>query len=179
MGVCMCACVCMYMYVSAFITHSLCLHMSRSGSYHLIGKASCSLREIAKDRYLKQFLNYILLCIKHWIYIYSRTLIIRTPMCHFNVEGVQINEFVRISELSDKIHYLASQLYVILFLHITSNELRGRPIIFYILVCFSIHCATASQLYVILFLHITSNELRGRPILFYILVCFSIHCATM
>ena len=31
-------------------------------------------------------------------YIYSRTSIIRTPVCHFNVEGVQI------SELSDKTH---------------------------------------------------------------------------
>ena len=31
-------------------------------------------------------------------------------MCHFNVKGVQISEFVRISELSDKIHYLASKL---------------------------------------------------------------------
>ena len=39
---------------------------------------------------------------------YSRTSIIRTPVCHLNVKGVQINEFVRISELSDKIHYLAS-----------------------------------------------------------------------
>ena len=34
---------------------------------------------------------------------YSRTSIIRTPMCHFNVKSVQISEFVRISELSDKI----------------------------------------------------------------------------
>ena len=40
--------------------------------------------------------------------IYSRTSIIRTPVCHFNFKGVQINEFVRISELSDKIHFLAS-----------------------------------------------------------------------
>ena len=39
---------------------------------------------------------------------YSRTSIIRTPVCHFNVKGVQINEFVWISKLSDKIHYLAS-----------------------------------------------------------------------
>ena len=39
---------------------------------------------------------------------YSRTSIIQTPMWHFNVKGVQINESVRISELSDKIHYLAS-----------------------------------------------------------------------
>ena len=39
-------------------------------------------------------------------YIYSRTSIIRTPVCHFNVKSVQINEFVRISELSDKMHYL-------------------------------------------------------------------------
>ena len=29
-------------------------------------------------------------------------------MCHFNVKGVQISEFVWISELSDKIYYLAS-----------------------------------------------------------------------
>ena len=41
-------------------------------------------------------------------HIYSRTSIIQTPVCHFNVKGVQINEFVQISELSDKIHYLAS-----------------------------------------------------------------------
>ena len=39
---------------------------------------------------------------------YSRNSIIRTPMCDFNVKGVQITEFFRISELSDKIHYLAS-----------------------------------------------------------------------
>ena len=42
------------------------------------------------------------------IVLYSRTLTIQTPMCHFNVKGVQISEFVRISELSKKIHYLAS-----------------------------------------------------------------------
>ena len=42
------------------------------------------------------------------MYVYSRTLIIQTPVCHFNVKSVQINEFVRISELSDKIHYLVS-----------------------------------------------------------------------
>ena len=40
--------------------------------------------------------------------IYSRTSIIQTPLCHFNVKGVQINEFVQVSELSDKMHYLAS-----------------------------------------------------------------------
>ena len=28
-------------------------------------------------------------------------------MCHFNVKGVQINAFVQITELSDKIDYLA------------------------------------------------------------------------
>ena len=44
---------------------------------------------------------------------YSRTLIIRTPMCIFNVKifnvkGVQISEFVPISKLSGRIHYLAS-----------------------------------------------------------------------
>ena len=42
------------------------------------------------------------------VYIYSRISIIWTPVCHVNVKGVQINEFVRISELSDKIYYLAS-----------------------------------------------------------------------
>ena len=35
-------------------------------------------------------------------YIYSRTSIIRTPLCHFNIKSVQISEFVRIGELSDK-----------------------------------------------------------------------------
>ena len=45
-------------------------------------------------------INYILLTIV--CYIYSRSLIIRTPVCHFNVKGVQINEIVRISELSNK-----------------------------------------------------------------------------
>ena len=39
---------------------------------------------------------------------YSRTSIIRTPVCHFNVKGVQINKFVQISELSAKMHYLGS-----------------------------------------------------------------------
>ena len=29
--------------------------------------------------------------------IHSRTLIIRTPVCHFNLKGVQISEFVQIS----------------------------------------------------------------------------------
>ena len=37
--------------------------------------------------------------------MYSRTSIIRTPVCHFNVKVVQINKFVWISELSDKLHY--------------------------------------------------------------------------
>ena len=41
-------------------------------------------------------------------YNYSRTSVIQTPVCHFNVKGVQINEFAWISGLSDKIHYLAS-----------------------------------------------------------------------
>ena len=39
---------------------------------------------------------------------YSRTLIIGTPVRHFYVKSAQINEFVRMSELSDQIHYLAS-----------------------------------------------------------------------
>ena len=38
----------------------------------------------------------------HTQYEYSRTSIIRTPLCHFNVKSVQISEFVQISELSDK-----------------------------------------------------------------------------
>ena len=33
---------------------------------------------------------------------YSRTSIIQTPMCCFNVKGVHISEFVQISELSNK-----------------------------------------------------------------------------
>ena len=41
---------------------------------------------------------------------YSRTLIIQTPICHFCVKGVQISEFACVRKLSDKIHYLASQL---------------------------------------------------------------------
>ena len=31
--------------------------------------------------------------------IYSRTLIIQTPVCHSNDKGVQINEFVEISDI--------------------------------------------------------------------------------
>ena len=50
-------------------------------------------------------------------------------MCHFNVKSVQINEFVWISKLSDKIHYLASWLYKIMFLHIMVNRLRVLTII--------------------------------------------------
>ena len=64
-------------------------------------------------------------------------------MYHFNVKSVQINEFVQISdhELSDKIYYLASYLNTIMFLHITVNQLHGRPIISRMLkVCFSTHC---------------------------------------
>ena len=33
-------------------------------------------------------------------------------VCHFNVKGVQINAFVQITELSDKIDYLASASYI-------------------------------------------------------------------
>ena len=56
----------------------------------------------------------------------------QTPVCHFNVKGVQINQ---ISELSDEIHYLASQLYTIMFLHITVG-LRGRLILLHMLIAF-------------------------------------------
>ena len=42
------------------------------------------------------------------MFIYSITSIIRTPVYHFNDKGVQLNEFVWICELSDKMHYLAS-----------------------------------------------------------------------
>ena len=38
-------------------------------------------------------------------------------MRHFNVNGVQINEFARISELSDKMHYLARTIYNNVFIH--------------------------------------------------------------
>ena len=43
-------------------------------------------------------------------YMYSRTSIIQTSNRYATsiLKGVQINEFVRISESSDKIHYLAS-----------------------------------------------------------------------
>ena len=51
---------------------------------------------------------YVYIYIYIYIYIYSRTSIIRTPVCHLDVKGGQINEFVWISELSDKMHYLAS-----------------------------------------------------------------------
>ena len=61
-------------------------------------------------------------------------------MCHFNIKGVQISEFVRISELSDKIHCLARWLYTITFLHIMVNQLCGWPIIVHVIICFSIHC---------------------------------------
>ena len=62
-------------------------------------------------------------------------------MCHFNVKSVQINEFIWISELSDKIHCLASYLNTIMFLHITVNQIRGRPIISCMLIIyFSTHC---------------------------------------
>ena len=47
--------------------------------------------------------------------VYSRTSIIRTPMCHFNVKGV-------------------------MFLNITVNQLREQTIILHLLTCFSIHC---------------------------------------
>ena len=52
--------------------------------------------------------TYVQVYVCMYICIYSRTSIIQTPMCHLNVKGVQISKFVRISELSDKIHYLAS-----------------------------------------------------------------------
>ena len=44
---------------------------------------------------------YMYVCSSMYIRMYSRTSIIRTPVCHFNVKGVQINGFVWISELSD------------------------------------------------------------------------------
>ena len=74
--------------------------------------------------------------------MYSRTSIIRTPLCHFNVKGVQINEFVWISEISDKIIILFSYLtiYNNVFIHTTINQLSGWPIISHILICFCTHC---------------------------------------
>ena len=66
---------------------------------------------VFNELHLFFFLSYKLQIAKINISKYSRTsIIIQTPVavCHFNVKGVQISEFVRISELSDKIHYLAS-----------------------------------------------------------------------
>ena len=51
---------------------------------------------------------YAYVCVHSMDSKYSRTSIIWTPVCHFNVKSVQISEFVRISETSGKIHYLAS-----------------------------------------------------------------------
>ena len=103
-----------------------------------------SLNEIIYIRMYACMYGCMDVCVCMYVYVYvcmySRTSIIQTPVCHFNVKGVQINEFVRISELSDKIHYLASKLYTIMFLRITVNQSHGRPIILYMLICFSTHC---------------------------------------
>ena len=53
-----------------------------------------------------------------------------------------VNEFVLISELSDKIYYLASELYTVMFLYIMVNQLHGRLIISHVLIYFSTHCTT-------------------------------------
>ena len=37
--------------------------------------------------------------------LFSRISIIRTPIYHLSVKGVQVSKFARISELSDKIQY--------------------------------------------------------------------------
>ena len=66
--------------------------------------------------------------------MYSRILIIQMPECHFNVKGIQINEVVRISELSDK---YTGQLHAIMILHIMVNQLCGQMIISHMLICFS------------------------------------------
>ena len=64
-------------------------------------------------------------------------MIIQTFVCHFNVKGVQISEFVWISKLSDK--YTIVSYMKLMFLHVMVNQLLGRLIISHLLVCFSIH----------------------------------------
>ena len=54
------------------------------------------------DGFLIELIN------NHKLASYGRTSIIRILVCHFNVRSVQISKFVQISELSDKIHFLAS-----------------------------------------------------------------------
>ena len=48
MYVCVCVCVCVCVYVCLLTSYCNCF---RSGNHELIGKASCTLREIATDRY--------------------------------------------------------------------------------------------------------------------------------
>ena len=77
-------------------------------SHSLLIDDYCMVIHVVYRYVLVDILQYIYYYYYYYIYIYSRTSIIRTPVCHFNVNSVQISEFVRISELSDKIHYLAS-----------------------------------------------------------------------
>ena len=44
---------CTYGYVYVLLLHIYCICICRSGTHHLIGKASCSLRETANNRYHK------------------------------------------------------------------------------------------------------------------------------
>ena len=76
---------------------------------------------------------------------YIRTSIIWTPVYHFNVKGVKINEFVSISGLSDKIHYLFCYVYTIMFQHIVVNHLCGRPVVSHMLICSPIYLLLRTQ----------------------------------
>ena len=64
---------------------------------------------------------------------YSKTSIIQAPLCHFNDKGVQRNEFVRISKLSQLFSLLAIYNN---FLNIMVNQLCGQLIILHMLICF-------------------------------------------
>ena len=60
---CVCMCMCPFSIYMFCITQVLYPYMCRSGSHELIGKASCSLREIATERYYKWFRINILFCV--------------------------------------------------------------------------------------------------------------------
>ena len=117
---CVRASVCMYVYYSYQLNK---LTVSTTTDYSLLNFYKCNtmtLYSIAVllDSSTLQYYNALCFhyhvvplhchtCINSWQY--SRTSIIQTPVCHYNAKGVQINEFVRISELSGKIHYLPRQ----------------------------------------------------------------------
>ena len=84
-------------------------------------------------------------------------------MCHFNGKGVQINEFVWISKLSDKMHYLTSWPYTIMFLQVALKQLHGWPILLQMVMCFFTHCTRPASLRITqafhLLLDFTENQI--------------------